>query len=347
MGYNFYHMCTVLGEVDGRNPIRKDCSLNPNETYDSWGNATITKKQVKVFDRSFCRDILCSGIRDHFVPAMKETLQRRSLSGVRCFGTVYNQLARYFLEDKSRTEVVENFIWKNFGIKLYIESSIFEGEEKCDEFPTEPSFTYQSESHNKLITEDVRGYLTLYFKSWENYPELMKVSILSWILEFFREYRLIGEIVDGNITDIRGLARGYLRLSIDRKAREDTQYLQYGFVNKSYTDKTYLQVLSSIMGNLAGGFNSEGSDSVSMLYTAVYVSLQSLNFTIAEQGSGPVSQIMAVRTGAKELVESFIKFIDDKELIEKLKAVVERSWITRPSMDAKGVSGYFAEVFYE
>lgn len=345
MGKNYYYMNLVRAGSDEVNPRMADCIFDSDSDEFTSTGFFSSDKLVRNFSGSYCRDILCSVLNTSFSEVMKEIKGRRGLAGIRCFGSVHNAVARYLLEDANvRTAAIEGFFRQNFKVNLYVRPDVSEEKEKSTRFPYRTNFSYRIP--DKLETVDLRGYVTIYMKSWENNHKILKTSFVSWMLELFREIQIIRKICEGEITDIRGLVLEYVQIAVNRMKKLDNEYLPYTIVDSSEI-YSHEQVLQNIHDFLADNYNEEGSDKLSMLLTAMYLVKDGFGLTNDERGSGPVSQVTYLTKSQGEILATrFLEYLGDIPLVDDVLQIVPCKYITSDKA-LGGICNIFLKVLNE
>jgi hypothetical protein len=314
MGYNYYVISSVRGSSFSELPELSDCEFD----YEKHGfveNPFTYKKMAKTVRASFCRDLLCSHLNVICTGLLRES-DRNNIVGIRCFGSVYNHTARYLLENPESIETVEKFFRKVFGVNMHLEATIYDGE-YGSKFPTLTSFKY-IDKDGKVVEEDLRAYITVYFPSWENSGFKFTTPFFSWVLEFFREMFLVERLAEKEINDLHELIAGYVLLSVQRFGSKDTNYRQYGIHIDSLGDICTIKEFEDSMKNiLSNVLNSEGSDFFSMLLTSIFLLGFSKNLDDMNVSGGPLCAVTGMdNSTAIELMKEYKKIIEESALIK-------------------------------
>lgn len=212
------------------------------------------------------------------------------LFGIRCYGEMYAKNGKIIKKYDGGDKAISKFFSKIFGMKFII---------KTDDIPeSRARFDFIGRTSHKFhyggtITErDNLTTITVYLRSKDNKNIPLSDTKISAVLALLKESRIIGKILEGEISSPAELANELFSISADRANQKDTSYDYMGWFGGSSGNYTFEQMVERGKNQLSGYENTDGSDWISIAYLAVFVCLACFSkssFAVISSSSGPAT----------------------------------------------------------
>lgn len=206
-----------------------------------------------------CREFAFSSLGLLITSSFPENSKRDLVFGIRCFGEMYTKISHMFTDKKDVTKI-SKFLSEIMGVKFRLKFHVTKSQ---NELPTDLRLRFLGG------TKPLDGYVDIYINSWENRGVNLMNNRMSAICAILRESRIMNGIVTGTIHDKESFMGELLRISNDRRQKNDDSYDCYTLTQ--FSNYARYQIMESIKVNLAGFGNTDGSDHYSMFKLAVFI----------------------------------------------------------------------------
>ncbi len=321
MGTHNYRL-QITGKGEG-----KDLNVLPFQNFLAENTEQMSHVAARPKDYIYLRDVGCrERVMDFLRDSSSMFFKKDSnlLMGIRCFGEMHAKIHDMMKKRKGSEKLVSNVLSKLLGITLVIrlgetdiKDKVFSAKHLGRQY-----HTFLDDKGKKIVRE-YYGYITVYLRSHRNQNIRVFDTRVCAALALLREERIISGILSGTFVSNRDISRQLFSISMDRAERLDSSYDCFALIGLGDSIKALSENIRGVKESLAGNFNTDGSDWLSIFWLSMYILFvedeeRLGNFGVASSVSGP--SIFA-RTNAVAFVRKAPELFEmDESLMKRFVA---------------------------